>query len=770
MTSIRRAVTILLVLLAVLAVGTGALLGQSDTPKPGTGEDPRLEDRHGDDPPPDLPSGYEELGEPVTIDQVGGGSLLLATQVDGVYLPAPTLHTDIQVRVTGLVARTEVRQRFHNPTDAWVEGVYVFPLPERSAVDTLHMVVGDRVIEGEIRERAEAKKVYEQAKAAGRKASLVEQERPNIFTTSVANLGPDEAVEVVLEYQEELRYDGGIVSLRLPLVVAPRFNPPAGGPRGRIAQGAGTVLRQAGLPNAARTAYRLASSVPDADRICAPVANPATLDPDHPLNPVTVTVDLRAGFPVERLDSSSHALAVSRLAGDGYRIEVAPGDGVAAGRAASLAPAGPDGTVSVPADRDFVLEWAPAVGDEPGAALFTEEVDGETYALAMVMPPTGRSAGRALPRETVFVVDTSGSMDGDSIDQAKRALLFALDRLRPEDSFNVIRFSDRTDSLFRESLPADPRALEMARLYVGALEAEGGTMMLPALHLALGGARNAASTAPAVRQVIFITDGAVGNETELFRAIREGLGETRLFTVGIGSAPNAHFMSRAAQFGRGTFTYIGRPDEVGPKMEELFSKIDSPVLTDLEVEWSDPVAETWPDRVPDLYAGEPVVVAARLPSVVAGTRAFVRLTGTRGNTPWAETLAFDRAEARPGVAKLWARRKIAALMDQQVAGAPADVVRREVLDVALRHHLVSKYTSLVAVDLTPTRPASLQQRTLKLPVHLPAGWSYAHTVGAMPRTGTPARLLLLLGIALLVVARLLLGREWRALPADGSDS
>ena len=318
-----------------------------------------------------------------------------------------------------------------------------------------------------------------------------------------------------------------------------------------------------------------------------------------------------------------------------------------------MARAGDPGPVVVPADRDFVLEWAPAVGDAPGAALFTEQVDGETYALLMVMPPSGPVESRALPRETVFVIDTSGSMHGPSMEQARRALLFALDRLRPDDSFNVIRFADDTEALFQQSVPAEPRALEMARLFVGDLGAGGGTMMLPALRRALRDAPHPRSVSAAVRQVVFITDGAVGNEAELFRAIREDLGETRLFTVGIGSAPNGHFMRRAAEHGRGTFTYIGRPDEVAPKMEELFGKIDSPVLTDVEVVWSDPAAETWPERVPDLYRGEPVVMAARLPSVFSGSGATVRVRGSRGDVPWAVDRALDGAERRPGRRGRW---------------------------------------------------------------------------------------------------------------------
>jgi Ca-activated chloride channel family protein len=684
--------------------------------------------------PPVEVAGTEALGAPVALGDVEGGCLLFETEVDGLYLPAPVLSTEVTIRVSGIVARAEVRQRFHNPTSAWVDGVYVFPLPDGAAVDGLRMVVGERVIEGEVRERAEAAAVYERARREGRKASLVEQERPNLFTTSVANLGPDEEVEVVLAYQEELRYDAGRFALRFPLVAPPRYLP---GPRpGALGVALPPVvaagLRTVGLGALAPAAV---SRVPDAHRLAAPLADPW----ETPVNPVALTVVLDAGFPVDRMGSASHPIDVARRRGErGLRVTLAPEEGGA----------------RVPADRDFVLEWAPAVGRAPGAALFTEEVSGELYALLTVLPPSAPSDLPPPPREAIFVIDTSGSMHGESLAQARAALRFALDRLRPEDHFNVVRFASEAEALFAESLPAGDQALAAAREFVDGLQADGGTEMLPALRLALAARPVPYFNRTAVRQVVFATDGAVGNEAELLAYIRRHLGPSRLFTVGIGSAPNGHFMRRAAEEGRGTFTYVGRVADVDPLMSELFAKLESPVLTGIELAWADPDAEAWPAQVPDLYAGEPVVVAARLPGGAGA--AAVELSGRLGDRPWRSSHRLDGGEPRPGIAKLWARRKIAGLEALSLDGAPPDEVRRGVVEVALRHHLVSRYTSLVAVDVTPTRPAGAAVRTRRLPVNLPAGWSPEQVVGTLPQGGTGARPQLFVGLALLAAAAAML--------------
>jgi Ca-activated chloride channel homolog len=269
--------------------------------------------------------------------------------------------------------------------------------------------------------------------------------------------------------------------------------------------------------------------------------------------------------------------------------------------------------------------------------------------------------------------------------------------------------------------------------------------MLPALRAAL----EDDAGHDVVRQVVFITDGQVGNEDQLFRYIQGKLGRSRLFTVGIGASPNSHFMTKAAQFGRGTYTYIGRPTEVGEKMTALFRKLEYPVLAGLAVSWDRADVEAWPERIPDLYLGEPIVLVARL-----GTdpRSELTLTGTRGAQPWEVALRLDSRTDETGIHKLWARKKIGSLMDRLREGGDANEVRGAVVAVALQHHLVSAYTSLVAVDVTPTRPDGAPLATGIVPTNLPAGAEHEKIFGGLPRTATPGPLYLAVGLACLGLA------------------
>jgi Ca-activated chloride channel family protein len=642
---------------------------------------------------PDIPPG-------LTIRPMSGGP----------SFPAPTVSTNVTTTISGLIARTTVSQTFHNPSSAWAEGIYVFPLPEQAAVDHLRMRIGERVIEGIIQERAEAKKTYEQAKHKGQRASLLEQERPNVFTASVANLAPREPIIVDIEYQDTVRYDQGRFSLRFPMVVGPRYIP-------------GTPLSPPGEQGQANGVGWAVNTeqVPDASRITPPVQHPD----QAPINPLSLHIDLAPGFLLDRVESPTHPIRLEDNSNGTTHITLSNG--------------------STFADRDFELIWTPQASHQAQTSLFLEEHDGETYGMMFFLPPQlieERPGGMA--REVIFVIDTSGSMAGASIVQAKAALKLAVSRLTPNDRFNIIQFNSVTKQLFPQARAVDLRSIQRARSYVDGLQAEGGTEMLPAVIQAL--AHQEEQTA--LRQVIFITDGLIGNEEELFTTIRRLLGHTRLFTVGIGSAPNGHFMRKAAQHGRGTFTYIGTAQEVQDKMNRLFVKLEQPTFLDLalhvpaDVQW-----DLLPAPLPDVYAGEPLMVTFQTTTPPA----HLTVSGNHGTVPWKTVLPFTSGLPRQGIAVQWARQKISQLMDQHTPsthpGQQAEL-RQAVIDLALRHHLVSRYTSLVAVESIPARPEHQPLQSHAMKTNLPHGMQYEAIFG-WPQTATPATLYLLLGILMI---------------------
>ncbi|HEV7878336.1 marine proteobacterial sortase target protein [Bradyrhizobium sp.] len=633
--------------------------------------------------------------------EVRSGSLLLKIDGDGTA-DATRLGIDVDLTISGPTVRARVTQIFRNPTQNWVEATYVYPLPEGGGVDTLKMVIGDRVVIGKIKERQQARIIYEQARQNGQKAALTEQQRPNMFTNAVANIGPGETVLVQIEYQEPVRQSGDEFSLRVPMVVGPRYNQ------------APVVQSVYFRPGGGGWGATSTDPVPDRDRISPPVLDPAQ---NGPVNPTQITVRLQAGFPLGEVRSHHHQVKVESPDSDTRVIKLADGP--------------------VPANGDFELSWKAAAEKAPSVGLFREHVGEADYLLAFVTPPSIEQAEQQpMPREVIFVIDNSGSMGGTSIVQAKASLGYALGRLQPNDRFNVIRFDHTMDVLFPSSAPADAEHIASAKSFVDALRAAGGTEMVPAMRAAL--TDTAAGDANTVRQVVFLTDGAIGNEQQLFDTITTMRGRSRVFMVGIGSAPNTFLMTRAAELGRGSFTHIGSVEQVEERMRGLFGKLEKPVVTGLSAKFSDVQADMTPAAIPDLYRGEPLVLAARLDRL-AGS---VEIKGRIGDRPWVVTLPLAGAAEGKGLSKLWARRMIT---DAEVARTlrkitPADA-DNAILRLALDHQLVTRLTGLVAVDKTPSRPDGEPLKLTELPLNLPAGWEFAKVFGErqrpLPSPATP---------------------------------
>ena len=656
---------------------------------------------------------FEE--KPISPEQVRSGELLMPAGKPGKYLKAPLLSMDADIRISGITARTKLRQDFKNISNKWVEALYVFPLPGESAVDHMRMQVGTRILVGEIKEKQAAAKTYEQARKAGKKASLLAQRRPNIFTTAVANIGPGETVTIEIEYQQIITRHDNIFSLRFPMVVGPRYRPDACSLRGPTTSSVSD--RRENLP-----ARAPGTTAPDS--LSFPVVTPQ----ESPVNPIRLHVNLAAGMEISSLTSLYHGIT-REMNRDGS-IDIRFNGKVAA-------------------DRDFVLEWQPADLQTTTATLFSETKNGENYMLLMVMPPAAKLQ-EPLARETIFLLDTSGSMGGTSIRQAKKALRMAVHRMRPRDRFNIIAFNTTTHSLFAKAEPGNLKNLQQAEQFINGLEARGGTEIRPALELALDGRDNHER----IRQVVFLTDAWVSNEEKLFQVIRNRLGDSRLFMVGIGSAPNDYFMTRASDMGRGSYTAIGKPEEVREKTDRLFTMLEQPASTDLHLH-GDGLLESLPAKLPDLYSGEPLVVLLKAENGFQQ----LRLTGLAADrTPWQMTLDRNGFNDRPGISTLWARKKIRMLMDGLSAGENPDTVKKKVTRLALDNHLVSRYTSLVAVEQKISRPAGKNLENTRQKNNLPAGTRHELIFAGSTATATPSSLLLCIGLLLSASAGLLLRR------------
>ena len=636
-----------------------------------------------------------------TFENVQAGQLMFRNDQGGLH-SAVHIESKADITISGFIAHVTLVQDFVNQTDDWQEAVYVFPLSETAAVNFMQMKIGDRLIKAVVREKQEARQIYRQAKAEGKKAGLTEQSRPNLFTQSVANIAPDESIKVEIRFIQSVEYEHGEFSLRFPMTLTPRFIP--------------------GIPWATPT-----DQVPDADLISPPMVYGSDGRID---NPISIGVTLSAGLPLKIISSLYHDITVEKKERSHF---VSFRDGI------------------VPMDRNFVLTWQPVVGEEPRAAVFRETVGSEDYLLMMLLPPDESSLPQAIARDMIFVIDTSGSMKGPSIEQAKKSLVETLKRLRPQDRFNVIEFNSSYRNIFHVSAAADPYTVNSAIRWVTGLVAGGGTNMVPALKFAL----DSPVSETHLKHIVFITDGSVGNENALLGLISDRLGEARLFTVGIGAAPNGYFMRKAAEFGRGTFTYIGQLSEAESRMDALYRKLDSPVVRDIEITWPIPV-ESYPKKLPALYLNEPLLVVARGDNL----QGDIHVSGSTARLPWYQSFSSESDVVHLGVGTLWARSKIESLEDEKIAGRDANEVRQAVLDIALNHDLVTSYTSLVAVEEIVSRFSHDPLRRVPVPNLMPVGQKISAVM--YPRTATSAGLSFRIGsMALMLALALMLLRMRR---------
>lgn len=590
----------------------------------------------------------------------------------------PATATEVEIEVAGMVAHARVRQRFINPGNDFLEGQYRLPMPADSAVFAMRIELDGRLIEGEIREREAARIEYEAAKSAGMATALVERQSADTFATRVANIPPRSEVNVEIEYFQSIGYQDGRFELVFPLTIRPRYG--------------NTAINDLGAAIDAAAPAATTSSV--------------TL-------PARIEVRVAAGIPILKPESSSHLIDVSGKNSE-FRIHT---------RSEHIA-----------ADRDFVLSWAPKAAATAQTASFVEDIDGQRYVSLMLVPPT--QVGPRLPRELILVLDSSGSMLGAAWDGAQKAADFALTQLQTGDYFNVVDFDSSATALSPMSLPVNAQTIATAREFVATRSADGGTE--------IAGAINTALSLPPInerlRQVVFITDGAVGNEDAIYRQIVERNSEARLFMVGIGNAPNRAFLRRSAELGRGFAEVIESIDAVDAPLRAMFRRIDAPVLKGIEVQWPGN-AEAWPKTMPDLYAGEPLWLTSRIDD----DSGEVKVRALSQNGDYAKSLSMAKATPAIGIAKIWARRKIQALEDELNLGADEATVRADVLRTALEHRLLSRFTSFVAVEKVVRRQDADALAKAEFANPPPADAEFAQTA-----LGWRAQLLL--GMLLIVMA------------------
>ncbi|HWA82105.1 MAG TPA: VIT domain-containing protein [Fimbriimonadaceae bacterium] len=588
----------------------------------------------------------------------------------------PLKGTAVNADVSGFGARVTVVQTFTNPATSPIEAVYTFPLPADAAVDRMRMKVGGRIIDGQIKRRDEARAIYDAAKSAGQAAALLDQERPNIFTPSVANILPGATVQIEISYVQLLKYENGEFEFTFPMVVGPRY-----------------------LGNA-----------PDPGKIAPPVIPKGMRTGSN----IALTVNVDAGAPILETKSVLHDVSVQRRSQSAETVTLRKKD-------------------EIP-NRDFILHYRVATNSVQSAFLAKyDPVKGGHFSL-ILLPPKAPTRQQIANREVIFVIDQTGSQSGFPIAKSIELTLKLMKTLRPGDTFNVIGFTTGVNPLWQHSMPNTPANQEKAAAFVSGLTAGGGTDIRNAMVFAY----NQPPDPNRLRLFIFNSDGYVGDEANILDEIRKRHGNSRLFTFGIGNSVNRYLIDAMSEEGRGDSEIVTLASKSDDAVDRFVERTQSPILVDVKAKFDGvDVSDALPAQIPDVFSDKPIVIYGRYATPGRGR---LTLTGTMAGQPWTQTIDLIFPSDRPGgesIPTLWARRMVDKLERDYALGARTATNPQEgqnkVTDLALEYGIMSQYTSFVAVEQRVINIGG-KQRTVHVPVEMADGVSY-EGVGLETRNG-----------------------------------
>ncbi|MGD8846962.1 MAG: VIT and VWA domain-containing protein [Desulfobacteraceae bacterium] len=610
----------------------------------------------------------------------------------------PLKHTSVEAVINGVIADVKVTQRYANMAEHPINARYVFPASVQAAVHGMQMTVGEDVVVAKIKERQAAEQEFNEAKASGQSASLLEQQRPNVFTMQVANIMPGETATIELHYSELLIPETGQYTFVYPTVVGPRYS---------------------AIPEATADDHHLW------------IENPYLSSGRKPTSEFTMNITLAAGLPLQQVACDTHATEVSWQSEARAHIKLAESE-------------------THGGNRDFILNYRLS-GDQIHAGMMLYEGEDENFFTLMVQPPE-RVVPEAIPaREYIFVVDVSGSMHGFPLDTAKTLLKELIGSLRRADTFNVILFAGAAQVLAPKSLPADPANIKAALKHIDQEQGGGGTELYRAIKRGLALPR----TSEQSRTMVVVTDGYIAAEKEVFGLIADNLNRSNLFAFGIGSSVNRYLIKGLAKAGLGEPFVVTDPRFADHAAKRFQNYIQAPLLTGIKIDFGDfDTYDVEPKVTADLFAQRPLVICGKWRGAPDGT---VAMTGYTGGGAYEQKFSISPHLVSSGSTRalpfLWARTRLARLSDFSPHENDDEAMRAEVTRLGLDYNLLTRYTSFVAVH-EKVRNTAAPAQEVDQPLAMPHGVSNLAVGGRnVPEPGLTVMVLMVSAATLLWTRR-----------------